>query len=166
MTGTLVKELMTSPVVTVSAALTAADALDLASERGVHHLPVYDAKSLVGFVCTCDLFQARQDALVSQVMREPITLPSESNAEQAARVLEHHGVGSALVTDGPDVCGIVTRRDLERAGEAGVERVLERVRCVCCGSLEHLATDRSGTQLCVECFERAHGDSSYDTGGG
>ena len=42
----------------------------------------------------------------------PITLPTDATATDAARAMRDSDVGNVLVTDGDKVCGIVTDRDI------------------------------------------------------
>lgn len=42
----------------------------------------------------------------------PITLPSDSSATEAARVMRDNGVGDVIVTEGSTVFGILTDRDI------------------------------------------------------
>jgi CBS domain-containing protein len=44
--------------------------------------------------------------------REPVAVSPDSTIAEAARRMSAHGVSSLLVTDGEDLCGIVTDRDL------------------------------------------------------
>lgn len=52
--------------------------------------------------------------LVSDLMRghEPVTLGPQATVRQATRVMAEHGIGAVMVTDGHDLVGIVTERDV------------------------------------------------------
>ncbi len=140
-----------------------ASALALARSTGMHHMPVVDSRQLVGFVCTCDLYNAKMDASLKDVMKPPVTLERESTAEDAALAMREHGVGSVLVVDHGKLCGIVTRRDLlDQVPDS--QRLMGPHQCACCGLTEHLRTDAHGQTLCVYCQERSANDGWFEMG--
>ena len=103
------------PSTTVDARCHAAD--EFAVARGVHHLLVFDRRlALVGVACRCDL--ARGDGrAVSEVMStEVFAVEPATPLGIAAAALEQLRIGCLPVVSGPLVLGIVTRRDLDRAG--------------------------------------------------
>lgn len=55
---TRVEEVMTSPVITISPLLTAAEGLELMTRKRIRHLPVIDDGKLVGMVSIGDLVNA------------------------------------------------------------------------------------------------------------
>ncbi|MCC5865520.1 MAG: CBS domain-containing protein [Wenzhouxiangella sp.] len=55
---TRVEEVMTSPVITISPLLTAAEGLELMTRKRIRHLPVIDEGKLVGMVSIGDLVNA------------------------------------------------------------------------------------------------------------
>ena len=55
--------------------------------------------------------------LVRECLRTaPVTVPPACTLEEAARLLDGHGVGSLLVVDGDRLVGIVTDRDITVRG--------------------------------------------------
>jgi CBS domain-containing protein len=44
--------------------------------------------------------------------KAPVTVPPEATAEEAARLMDLHGVGALLVVSGDELVGIVTDRDI------------------------------------------------------
>jgi CBS-domain-containing membrane protein len=103
------------PSTTVDARCHAAD--QFAAARGVHHLLVFDRRlSLVGVACRCDL--ARGDGrAVSEVMSsEVFAVEPATPIGIVAAALDQLHIGCLPVISGPLVLGIVTRRDLDRAG--------------------------------------------------
>jgi acetoin utilization protein AcuB len=141
------------------------EALALAGERGIHHLPVVDADALVGVVCTCDLRAAKPDSVVTEVMKKPaLTLDAEREALEAAALMAERGVGSIVVVRDDRPLGIVTRGDLlERVPES--QAVMGASECECCGLTRHLRTNEYGQTLCIYCYDRGHDGDWYDTGG-
>lgn len=103
------------PSTTVDARCHAAD--EFAAARGVHHLLVFDrALALVGIACRCDLGRGGTRS-VADVMSGDVfaAAPSTPLGDAAAAMKELH-IGCLPVVAGPLVLGIVTRRDLDRAG--------------------------------------------------
>jgi CBS domain-containing protein len=127
-----VSEIMSRPVVTVSAHAGIKAAATLMAEHGVSALPVVDAKDrLVGIVSEADLLsiETRPDprtqatplaptagsspTTVSEVMtREVLTVSAGSEVSQAARIMLDAGVKRVPVVEGRRVVGILSRRDL------------------------------------------------------
>jgi CBS domain-containing protein len=159
-----VTRIMSHPVIVLQVGTPVDEALEVAEERGVHHFPVLNGGKVVGLVCTCDLEEAPLTGRVGSVMRRPvIRVDRGSAAGEAARVMSEHGVGSALVMDADEVCGVVTRQDLARAG-GDLEAMLPP-GCTSCGSREHLRTCPDGAVLCVDCRSRAREHEWADLGG-
>lgn len=61
-----VREVMTAPVISVSPATTALEALGLMTRRRVRHLPVIDNGRMVGFVSIGDLVKFRIDRIEAE----------------------------------------------------------------------------------------------------
>jgi hypothetical protein len=94
---------------------------------------------------------------------ESSVLPNTQGSD-ALNIMNSHRVGSLVVTDQSRVLGIVTRRDLERAGLP--VRDDARGHCSCCGSLGHLREHPTGA-LCTDCLDRSRmSQSEADLGGG
>jgi CBS-domain-containing membrane protein len=127
-----VSEIMSRPVVTVSARAGIKAAATLMAEHGVSALPVVDAKDrLVGIVSEADLLsiETRPDPrtqatplaptagsspkTVAEVMtREVLTVSTGSEVSQAARMMLDAGIKRVPVVRGRRVVGILSRRDL------------------------------------------------------
>jgi CBS domain-containing protein len=125
----------------------------LAEARGVHDLLVIDEYALVGVVCLCELYDAEPAAPVSARMRKPITIEDQQTAEAAAALMDRCAVGCLPVVDWAGTLrGIVTRRDLVRAGVLEAESVRS---CASCGSTHGLC--RRGAEqptFCLRCIEQ------------
>jgi CBS domain-containing protein len=127
-----VREIMSRPVITVSADTGIKAAASLLAEHGVSALPVVDATgALVGIVSEADLIsiETRPDPrtqatplaptagssprTVSEVMtREVLTVSTGSEVSQAARIMLDAGVKRVPVVEGGRVVGVLSRRDL------------------------------------------------------
>lgn len=68
--GTTVREIMSSPVITVSSKQSVSECLSLITDRHLRHLPVLDEGELVGLVSIGDLVKetiAEQEELIRQL---------------------------------------------------------------------------------------------------
>ena len=118
----LVRDIMRSPVVTVSPGTTLQDAYRTMREKGFRHLPVLDGERLAGVVTDRDLRLATSvlapvpfpaDSAVSAVMcREPLTANAQDAVEDAARVMRERKIGCLPVVEDGRVVGIITGIDL------------------------------------------------------
>lgn len=159
-----IQRIMSTPIVSVTPAMHASDALELAYEHKVHHLPVVEHGNAVGIVCTCDLEEAPPTAQVNSSMRSPpISTHPAALADEALELMNTHRVGSLIVVEGEHLVGIVTRQDLMRSGASMFED--PRGFCSCCGSIAHLRPHATGA-LCNECWSRSSGEFQLDQGGG
>ena len=118
----LVRDIMRSPVVSVSPGTTLADAYRTMREKGFRHLVVLDGERLAGVVTDRDLRLATSalapapcpaDASVAAVMcAEPRTANAQDAVEDAARVMRERKIGCLPVVDDGRVIGIITGIDL------------------------------------------------------
>jgi CBS domain-containing protein len=145
------RDVMSSPVVTVSPDAPLKDVAGTLVEHGINAVPVGDGDDrLVGIVSEADLLaleaapgpgsrpvpaaarkgpaQTARDVMSRQVY----TLAEDTDAAAAARLLLRHRLKSAPVVDGDRVVGMVARRDLlrllarsDRDIRADLERRLE-----------------------------------------
>jgi len=146
-----IKDVMTSPVVTVTPTTRLKQAAALLVRHGFNAVPVVDEGDLVGIVSEADLLglesapdpranarrwpapATRVPHLVGEVMtREVLALPPDADAAEAARLMLDRGVKSIPVVVSRRVVGIVTRRDLlsvlarsDPAIRAEVKRLLD-----------------------------------------
>jgi CBS-domain-containing membrane protein len=164
MLATNVERIMSQPVVGVSPAMPASEALELAQEHRIHHLAVVEHGHAIGMVCTCNLEDSEPLASVRASMRcPPLSTGCLASAEEALQLMNRHQVGSLLVLNDRKLVGIVTRRDLQQSGLAMFED--PRGFCSCCGSLAHLRAHVTGA-LCADCADRSRASQVYEHGGG
>ena len=121
------------PSTTVDTRCYAAD--EFAAARGVHHLLVFDRRrALVGVACRCDLGPGADRAVGAVMSKEVFVAEPATSLGEAAAAMRQLAIGCLPVVSGPLVIGIVTRRDLDRAGvphEGGPVRAsgdVERLR--------------------------------------
>jgi CBS domain-containing protein len=139
-----VREVMSSPVVTVPPGLPLKEVAKVLVTRAISAVPVVDAGELVGILSEADLVplelapdprahlapvpEASQAAprIASQAMtRDVIALPEEADVADAGRLLLELGIKSIPVLRGHRVVGIVARRDLLEVLARSVPGVLE-----------------------------------------
>lgn len=125
----LVRDRMTSPVITVEPKTPIYDALALMKEKRIRRFPVTKGRRLIGIVTWTDLMRASPSpattlsvweipyllmrAPVSEVMtRSVITVPPAATIEEAAVLMRRHKIGGLPVVDQGGVVGIITESDL------------------------------------------------------
>jgi CBS-domain-containing membrane protein len=152
-----IADVMTDSIVSIAPNTHLGDARRLADRNGVRHLPVFEARRLVGIVCVCDLEDRWSETEVVEVMQSPVvTIGTEAPIEQAAHVMRFYGVGCLPVVDRDRVLGIVSRGDLSRAGLSNETLYGDRF-CASCGRhhevLPHERMDF--VYFCRDCLERS-----------
>lgn len=118
----LVRELMSTPVVTIRNDEDYKAALDVMQKKAMHHLPVVDATGrVVGIAAERDLMLAAtrflQSAVeVGEVMHKGAvtTRPDASIADAAGLMLEHRIGGLPVIDTDERVIGLVTETDIFR----------------------------------------------------
>lgn len=118
----LVRDIMRSPVETISPDTTLQDAYGTMQEKSIRHLPVLENGKLVGVITDRDLRLATSalapspfppGSKVSAVMcRTPLTADALDPIEDAARIMREQKIGCLPVTDDGQLIGIITGIDL------------------------------------------------------
>jgi acetoin utilization protein AcuB len=118
----LVRDIMSSPAVSVESDTTLHDAYRTMQEKGIRHLPVLEGGRLAGVVTDRDLRLATSalaptpfppESRVSGVMcREPLTVDASDPVEDAARTMRDRKIGCLPVLDDGRLIGIITGLDL------------------------------------------------------
>jgi CBS-domain-containing membrane protein len=157
------RDLMTSPVVTVTPDARLKDVAATLVEHGVNAVPVVDERGrLAGIVSEADLLKAdppqdngarfgspTRNGLPPRTAREVMTqavytMTVDADAAAAARLMLRHGLKSVPVLDGDRVVGILARRDLLRLvarSDQDIHAELERRLKEELSSLQRLAID-------------------------
>jgi CBS domain-containing protein len=149
-----VAEVMGTELFTLTPDTVVASARRLAFDNGVRHLLVLDDGTLTGIVCDEDLRTAARDALVGELMRTPVLcIAPDTTLDEAAELMEEHGVSCLPVVKGTELLGIVTREGLALL-TGGPEAQTDV--CVACGATEEVRRDpRAGmAALCADCLGR------------
>jgi acetoin utilization protein AcuB len=118
----LIRDIMRSPAVAISADTTLQDAYQTMREREIRHLPVLEGEKLVGVVTDRDLRLATSaltptpfppGSRVCEVMTvDPLTADASDPIEDAARAMRERKIGCLPVLDDGRLIGIVTGLDL------------------------------------------------------
>jgi len=125
----LVRDRMTTPVITVSPKTSIHDALALMKEKGIRRLPVLKGRTLAGIVTWTDLMRASPSpattlsvwevsyllmkAPVAEVMSTAvITTSPGATIEEVAVLMRQHKIGGVPVVDDGRVVGIITESDI------------------------------------------------------
>lgn len=153
-------------LVAVAPYVRAGEAREHTEREGVSHLLVLAEGDLVGVVCACDLDDAAIDTRVVELMSvDLVTIDATVTAGAAALCMLEAQVSFLPVLVAGAVVGVITRRDLGRAG------ILEFAsRCSSCGSEDHVrcqAADDGSAGFCLECKRRSSPPGwNDDVGGG
>lgn len=119
-----VKDIMTSPVISVKLNETVSHVLKLAKKKNVTGFPLVDDKNkVIGIISTLDLItlmaigkqhlKLGELPLAIKVDKDVLTLRPSSTTKEAIKMLIKNRVGRIIVTDKDNKpCGIVTRKDL------------------------------------------------------
>ena len=120
----LIKDIMTSPVLSVTLNQTVSAVLKLAKEKNVTGFPVIDTeRKVIGVVSTLDLItevaagklhlKLGELPLVIKVEKDVINLSPDTPVKEALLSLIKKRVGRIIITDDDNrLCGIVSRKDL------------------------------------------------------
>ena len=141
-----VKDVMSSPVVTVTPATRVKEVAALLVRHGFNAVPVVEEGALVGIVTEADLvrLEAAPDRrahelpvaapagdaprTAGEVMTaEVVALPESADAADAARIMLERGFRSIPVVSGRRLAGMVSRRDLLRVLARGDQAIREEV---------------------------------------
>lgn len=122
-----IEQVMTKKVITVTPEYTLEDALRVAKENKIRHLPVAEEGRLVGLISDRDLRavcpstlcpedpELLRNTLIKDIMHnEVITIHPLDFLEEAARLLYEYKIGCLPVVRNNDLVGIVTETDVLR----------------------------------------------------
>jgi CBS domain-containing protein len=145
----LVRDVMSSPVVTVTPGAHPKEVADLLVRHAISAVPVVDGDELVGIVSEADLVPleltpdprahlapvrqppARVPRVVAEVMtREVVALPERADAAEAGRLMLELGIKSIPVVRDRRVVGIVARRDLLKVLARGDDDIAGDLRAL------------------------------------
>jgi acetoin utilization protein AcuB len=125
----LVRDRMTSPVLTIEPKTAFNEALVLMKSRQIRRLPVLKGRRLVGIVTFTDLMRAHPSPAtslaeweipslllkshVSEIMtKEVVTISPTASIEEAAVLMRRHKIGGLPVVEQGALLGIITESDI------------------------------------------------------
>jgi CBS domain-containing protein len=139
-------------LVTVAPEVPCAAADALARDADVRHIVVLRDGVLVGVVCRCRLYDARDDAPIGHLIDGTVfALDVDATLGEAAGAMAALGIGCLPLVDGDRVVGVITRGDLRRLGAP--EAQLGAHCCAGCGSVHGVRADDHGVDTCLDCLE-------------
>lgn len=112
------RDIMTTPVLSLSPSEPASDALALMRDENVRHAPVVEEATVLGVVSERDLGgpyggAARQNRTVGDLMRRDLVLGApDMSLVDAAMIVRERRIGCLPIVDAGRLLGIVTRGDL------------------------------------------------------
>lgn len=122
----IIKDIMTSPVMTIDQNKPAVQANELMWRHQMHHLVVTHNDQIVGILSDTDLggehaTEIPDNLLVKNAMSSPITtITTTATVDKAVNLMTGNGFRSLPVLDEEgNLVGIVTKTDLERLGKRG-----------------------------------------------
>jgi CBS domain-containing protein len=151
-----VTEVMGTELFTLTPDTVVASARRLAFDYGIRHLLVLDGGALTGIVCEEDLRTASRDTLVGELMQTPVLcIEPDTTLDEAAELMDEHGVSCLPVVNGTALLGIVTREALALLA-GGPDPAETAEPCVACGSSKNVRHDPRAARvaLCSDCLGR------------
>ena len=121
-----VGEIMTSTILKIDPSTTVAEAATTMGERRVGSALVMEGERLAGIFTERDIvralgqhFDAAGHAVSEWMTPKPMTIGPDTDAREALQTMLDRGFRHLPVVDGESVVGIVSMRDLSRAGGLG-----------------------------------------------
>ncbi len=119
-------EIMTGSVFSIEPTMTVAEAATVMGERKIGSALVMDGDRLAGIFTERDIvralgehFDAAGHPVSERMTADPVTASADTSVEDALRTMLDRGFRHLPIADGEQVIGIVSMRDLTRAGSAG-----------------------------------------------
>jgi CBS domain-containing protein len=127
--GTSVAELMSEKVITATPKASISEAEKTMIERGFRRLPIVSNEKLVGIVTVMDILrffgsgqvfkhlrsgtivQVLQTSILEIAVEDVVTIESNIDAGQAARIMQEKNIGALPVVENGKLVGIITERD-------------------------------------------------------
>jgi CBS domain-containing protein len=122
---TTVGDIMTSALFYIEPGTTVAEAATVMGERRIGSALVMEGDRLLGIFTERDIvralgqhFDAAGHPVSEWMTKDPLTAPPDTAVQEALRTMFDHGFRHLPVVDGDRVVGIVSMRDLSKAGAA------------------------------------------------
>ncbi|TDF99432.1 GGDEF domain-containing protein [Paenibacillus piri] len=109
-----VREIMTSPIHTVTSERSVQYVSDIMSELKIGSLVVVDYGKTVGIITSRDIRSSHPNRIVADSMTpEPVSILQDQFVWEALDIMEKHCIERLLVIDGEQTIGIVTRETVQ-----------------------------------------------------
>lgn len=126
---TTVGDIMTTALFSIEPATTVAEAATVMGERRIGSALVMEGERLLGIFTERDIvralgqhFDAAGHAVSEWMTADPMSVPPGTAAEEALRTMLDRGFRHLPVTEDDRVIGVVSMRDLTKAGVSAEER--------------------------------------------
>jgi CBS domain-containing protein len=120
---TTVGDIMTTSLFSIEPATTVAEAATVMGERRIGSALVMEGERLLGIFTERDIvralgqhFDAAGHAVSEWMTADPLTVPPGTAAQEALRTMLDRGFRHLPVAEGDRVIGVVSMRDLTKAG--------------------------------------------------
>jgi CBS domain-containing protein len=120
-----VGEIMTGSVFSIEPTMTVAEAATVMGERKIGSALVMEGEKLSGIFTERDIvralgehFDAAGHPVSEWMTADPMTVPPDTPIKEALNTMLERGFRHLPVVDGESILGIVSMRDLTRAGSA------------------------------------------------
>jgi acetoin utilization protein AcuB len=141
-----------SEMLTVAPELLCSEAEARARNASVRHVVVARGDELVGVVCRCQLYRARPELPIGDIVAPHVfALDIYATLGEAVAAMAELGVGCLPVLDDGALVGVITRGDLRRMGAP--EALLGARYCAGCGSPHGVRSDDHGVDTCLDCLD-------------
>lgn len=123
MSGNLIKDYMSSSILSVDSKMTIQDAARLMMDKGTRSLLIKEDGNYAGIVTKTDfILRVYVDEsmdpeldIVSSIMSKGIlTMDAKSSMEEARKFMQKNKIGHLLVTEDDKTVGIISKKDLLR----------------------------------------------------
>jgi CBS domain-containing protein len=121
-----VGEIMTGSVFSIEPTMTVAEAATVMGERKIGSALVMEGEKLSGIFTERDIvralgehFDAAGHPVSEWMTADPMTVPPDTPIQEALNTMLERGFRHLPVVDGESILGIVSMRDLTRAGSGG-----------------------------------------------
>jgi CBS domain-containing protein len=121
-----VGEIMTKSLFTIEPTTTVAEAATIMGERRIGSALVMEGERLAGIFTERDIvralgkhFDAAGHPVSEWMTADPLTIPAETGVQEALRTMLERGFRHLPVVEDDRVLGVVSMRDLSRAGVGG-----------------------------------------------
>jgi len=132
---TALREIMSSPVITVPPSITCLEAYQVCLRKGVRHLAIANAdESILAIVSETDFSQhiklaalAGRRQVASVMTRFKFSLPPQASLQAALNLMQAHQATCVVVVEAEQPVGIVTERDVVRLYSSNLKQTAVQI---------------------------------------